>query len=82
MPNVFEVKKVLDRMNQLGNRYSTLKELTEATALSLNLKISDECVRYASLYSSYEILCIAHKKKPLSLGKWLLKKPGEQTHVA
>lgn len=82
MPNAFEIKRVLDRMNKLGHQHKNIKTVAEAAAKELCLSLNSPAVVFAILYSQYELLCMSQNKKPMSLGTWIAKPVRRQQHAS
>ncbi len=70
MTALFEVKRLLDEMNTLGDRYVGVVKLSEAAADVLNIHPDAPVVEVARNYMIYEMKCFAISQKPMPLGEW------------
>lgn len=74
MTELFQAKRVLDRMNKIGNRHFTLSQTANAAALDLLMFPTSDPVELAKQYAKYELDCIVANKKPLTLVKWFMRR--------
>jgi hypothetical protein len=74
MSDVFTVKRLLDRMNELGSEYVNMDELARAAASDLMIYARHPIVDIAKEYALHELKALRDNETPLPLGKWYARR--------
>lgn len=71
MKLVFQVKRVLDRMDKLGPQYSNIDDCARKASAELLMFDLSPIVLRAKEYAKYELKCLSLNRKPKSLAQWM-----------
>jgi hypothetical protein len=74
MHEIFQIKRVLDRMDKFGPKFPRLDDVVKAAASDLLKFVIDPAVQKAKSYALYEMRCFRDNRKALPLAQWYYKR--------
>lgn len=72
METLFLVKRLLDRMDAIGNEYSGPGQKLRKAADEINVYHEDPAVHLAAQYIDHELRCFFQGVEPMRLAAWYL----------